>query len=157
MLPSVTEYYTVSQSITEYNRVLQSVTEWYRVIQSVTVCIAEYYRVFQSISEYYRVLQSITECYRVLQNITEYNRSLRNLIEFPHEQASCESGCVSRFTAFLTEPSQWRACKRSQWERNREKRSTMTCWIVGFALLGVLHALEEVAIWKKWIFLQNWL
>ena len=72
-----------------------------------------------------------------------------NLIEFPYEQASCESGCVSRFTAFLTEPSQWRACKRSQWERNRDKRSTMTCWIVGFALLGVLHALEEVAIWKS--------
>ena len=30
-----------------------------------------------------------------------------NLIKFPYEQASCESGCVSRFTAFLTEPSQW--------------------------------------------------
>ena len=72
-----------------------------------------------------------------------------NLIKFPYEQASCESGCVSRFTAFLTEPSQWRACKRYQWERNREKRSTMTCWIVGFALLGGLHALEEVAIWKS--------
>ena len=25
----------------------------------------------------------------------------------------------------------------------------MTCWIVGFALLGVIHALEEVAIWKS--------